>query len=99
MEVINPQQDEKKYRRARKQVKELRGFYSHFISFVIVNAFLLMVNLVTSPSHLWFFWPLLGWGVGLSFHAYGVFGKNVFFSKDWEERKIKEIMEKDDGRG
>ncbi|MCK5638887.1 MAG: 2TM domain-containing protein, partial [Flavobacteriaceae bacterium] len=35
------------------------------------------------------------WGIGLMFHAYGVFGKNLLFSKDWEERKIKEIIEKD----
>jgi len=35
------------------------------------------------------------WGIGLAFHAYGVFGKHLLFSKDWEERKIKEFMEKD----
>jgi hypothetical protein len=38
----------------------------------------------------WFFW-----GIGLAAHWLGVFGKNIVFSKAWEERKIKEFMDKD----
>ena len=38
----------------------------------------------------WFFW-----GIGLVGHWLGVFGKNIVFSKHWEERKIKEFMDKD----
>jgi hypothetical protein len=26
------------------------------------------------------------------FHWYGVFGKNLFFSKEWEQKKIQELM-------
>ena len=33
------------------------------------------------------------WGIGLAFHALGVFTENVFFGKDWEERKVREFME------
>jgi hypothetical protein len=35
------------------------------------------------------------WGIGLFFHWFGVFGKNLLFSKSWEERKIKEYMDKE----
>ena len=35
------------------------------------------------------------WGIGLAFHALGVFTENVFFGKDWEERKVREFMEKE----
>ena len=31
-----------------------------------------MINLVTTPGKYWFYWPLLGWGLGIIRHAYGV---------------------------
>ena len=35
------------------------------------------------------------WGIGIAFHALGVFGTNIFLGHDWEERKIQQIMSKD----
>jgi hypothetical protein len=44
-------------------------FYIHLVAFVVVNALLVAINLVGSPEHLWFQWPLLGWGLGILLHA------------------------------
>ncbi len=93
METNN--QDFEKYHRARKQVEEIKGFYGHLTSFVVVMLFLLFINLRYSPQYLWFFWPLLGWGLGLFFHGMRVFNYMPFLGKDWEERKIKEYMEQE----
>jgi hypothetical protein len=82
------------YRQARKRVLQLKGFYSHLFSFVVVNAGLVVINLLFTPGYLWFLWPLLGWGVGLLSHAAGVFRPFRLFSRDWEERKIRGYMEK-----
>jgi hypothetical protein len=41
----------------------------HVTSYVIVNSFLFMTNAITSPHHWWFYWPLLGWGIGLAFQV------------------------------
>ena len=88
--------DEKeKYYQAKKQVQEIKGFYAHLATFILVNTFLFILNFMYSPYNWWFYWPLFGWSIGLAFHALGVFGKNMFFGKDWEEKKIKEIMEKE----
>jgi len=87
--------DRAKYERARKRVKELKGFYRHLAVYLLVNAFLLVINLVTSPYELWFYWPLLGWGIAVLIQAASVFGGERFWGKDWEERKIKELVEKD----
>jgi hypothetical protein len=59
-------------RDARRQVARLRGFYSHLMVFVLVNAGLLAINLIASPGRFWFFWPALGWGIwpGLACHRY-----------------------------
>lgn len=85
---------EERYERARKRVRELRDFYQHLIIYVIVNSFLFLLNFFTSTEHWWFIYPLLGWGIGLVAHALSVFSGGIF-GAEWEERKIKEYMDKD----
>ena len=36
------------------------------------------------------------WGIVLAIHAYSVFKDDWSFGKDWEDRKIKEIMDKEE---
>ncbi|MFH1689181.1 MAG: 2TM domain-containing protein [Candidatus Eisenbacteria bacterium] len=83
------------YERARKRVEEIKGFYTHLMTYVLVNLALIVINLVTSPRDIWFFWPLFGWGIGVLAHAGSVFGPGRLWSSAWEERKIKELMEKE----
>jgi hypothetical protein len=85
---------DEKYEKAKKRVEEIKGFYTHLIVYVAVNIILVIINLVTSPSVLWFYWPLMGWGIGVFFHAMGVFVFSKLPGSQWEERKIKEVMEK-----
>ncbi len=85
-------QEYERYQRAQKQVEEIKGFYGHLVSFVSVMLFLLFINLKYSPQYLWFFWPFLGWGIGLLFHGLKAFNYTPFLGKDWEQRKIKEFM-------
>jgi 2TM domain len=87
------------YERARARVRSLRGFYVHATVYVLVNLGLLVVNLVSSPHRLWFFWVALGWGIGLGAHALGVFGPQRRIGAGWEQRKIREEMECDRGAG
>lgn len=76
------------YEKAVKRVKELKGFYGNLISYCIVIPFLAIINLITSPKEIWFYWPMLGWGIGILAH-----GMNTFaIGKNWEEKKIQEIM-------
>ncbi|MCW2119704.1 2TM domain-containing protein [Flavobacterium sp. 7A] len=93
MEYSN--QEEERYYRARKKVEDIKGFYGNLTSYVVVNSGLFILNVITSPGHYWFYWPLLGWGIGVLFHACKVFDLISVFGYDWEERKIKEFMEKE----
>lgn len=96
---------EERYLKAQKRVKEIKGFYWHLFWYVVVNIFLTFgssighflsgESIVDIRFHygdfsIWFFW-----GIGVFFHWFGVFGKHLSFSKSWEERKIKEFMDKD----
>lgn len=87
--------DQERYQRARARVQQLRLFYTHVAVYVFVNIFLLLINLLTDPWSLWFYWPLLGWGIGLAVHAFLVYGAGGIMGKGWEERKIREIMEQE----
>ena len=77
------------------KVEEIKAFYWHLLSYCLVIPFLIFINLMTSPVYQWFLWPMLGWGIGLLAHGFGVFGHKLSLGKDWEEKKIKELMDKD----
>lgn len=83
------------YLRAQRKVKKLKGFYGSLIAYLVVNTGLAAINLLTSPQYLWFVWPLLGWGIGLTFQALATFEPFTLFSREWEEKKIQEYMYKD----
>lgn len=92
------------YKKAKKQVDELKGFYIHLSIYVGVNLFLIlgqtgiydgdMTNL-RMPGIEAFFTPFF-WGIGLLGHFFHVFQHKFTFFKSWEERKIKQFMEEDE---
>lgn len=84
--------DEERYKRARAFVQRLRGVYIHAAAFVAVNSFLIVVDLMTTPGLLWFYWPLFGWGIGLAAHVSSIFISERFLGPQWEERKMREFL-------
>ncbi|TXE09991.1 2TM domain-containing protein [Seonamhaeicola algicola] len=87
------------YLRAQKRVKDLKGFYAHALWYLVINIILIVLIGANSNGNIWNFGTFATaffWGIGLAFHALGVFGKNIFFSKNWEERKIQEYMRKEE---
>jgi hypothetical protein len=84
--------DQEKYKKAEEIVEAKLGFFRHFIVYLAVNAFLLIINLITSSHHLWFQWPLIGWGIGLFFHGVGVFSH--LRTSSLKERMIEKEMKK-----
>lgn len=83
------------YRKAQKKVEDIKGFYGNLTSYVVVNIGLLALNLITSPAHLWFLYPAIGWGIGVAIHGMTVFNYMPFLGNDWEEKKIRQLMEKE----
>lgn len=84
---------EQRYIKAKKRVKDIKGFYVHLFIYLLTMPVIIGVNLVFVPSFHWFWFSVFGWGVGLFFHWLGVFGFNkIGLGKDWEERKIREFM-------
>jgi sensor histidine kinase YesM len=90
METQNIYNENMAYVRAKERVEKLKGFYGNLISYCFVIPFLIFINLKTGGFH-WFWFPMLGWGMGLTFHALETFG----YGKSWEEKKIREILHKE----
>lgn len=92
--------------RAEEKVKELKGFYIHLLIFLVVNLvwFIILLAIGEISSYTRYgFWGMgygqlsmiLFWGIGLLSHWLILFGKNIIISKKWEDKKIKEILNKD----
>ena len=92
MNPYTPSQEQLAYEKAAKRVEELKGFYGNLISYCIFIPFLIFINYQTSPKYHWFWWPMLGWGIGVISHGIKTFG----IGTDWEERQIKKYMEKEE---
>jgi len=92
METSTNYNENTAYFRAKKRVDQLKGFYGNLISYCCVIPLLVFINLTYSPQFQWFWFSAAGWGFGLLMHAFKVFG----YSSNWEERKIQEILSKED---
>lgn len=82
------------YLKAQKRVEDLKGFYGNLTMYILVMIGLTILNLSTYPQFLWFFYPMIGWGIGVAVHAIAVFNFIPIFGRDWEEKKINELMQK-----
>lgn len=90
--------EEEAYLRAKKRVDAISGFYWHLASYVVVNAFLIILIGLNSGEGFSGFGPYATgffWGIGLIFHFIGVFGFNFILGRNWEQRKMDEFIEKE----
>ena len=90
------QEEQQRYDRAHARVQALEAFYIHAAAYVMVNIALFAINMLVGGVW-WFYWPLLGWGIGLGVHALVVFGFGGGgpWGQEWEEHKTREMMEKE----
>lgn len=99
-----------KYERAKKKVNCLKGFYNHLAIFLIVNLVILLIRLELIPIiyinaedtniQSWLDWNTYGitlvWGIVLLVHGLWVFQNKVTILKNWEEKKVKNLVEKEE---
>ena len=99
--------EEQSYLRAKKRVNEIKAFFIHFLVYILVNIFISGIivfgllqsgySFVQAISNFGVHSTWIFWGIGVFFHWLAVFGFPFLgFGKDWEEKKIKELMNKDD---
>ncbi|QMV13572.1 2TM domain-containing protein [Vibrio spartinae] len=78
--------------RAINYVRDIKGFYSHAITYSLVISLLFIINFVTDSSYIWAWWPMLGWGIGLTSHGLNVFEVINFFGPKWEQKQVEKRL-------
>ena len=92
--------DEIKYQQALKRVKRIKGFYTHLMVYLVINIAIILSNIGKTADGKWHFElhnlsTAFFWGIGLLAHGLSVFLPGFIMGKDWETRKIQELMEKE----
>lgn len=84
------------YEIAQRRVKKKKEFLQHLTSFVVIGAFLFAINAATSFGDWWFYFPMLGWSIGLMIHYFNVFGIPGLakYNEEWEEQAIEKEVER-----
>lgn len=91
---MEPIRKDDAYYKAKDRVIEIKKFYTGLMSYVVFISLLAGLNYyINEFRHPWFLWAAFGWGIGLLFQAAKAFNWNPFFGKDWEDRKMKELMD------
>lgn len=103
MEIQTNNEQQLEYEIAAKKVKKIAGFYRHLAIYCIINLYIVYLNVQNldegeSYFQLKNFATTLFWGIGLTVHAFRVFMPDLFFGAKWEERKIKQIMQKQESQ-
>jgi len=63
-----------------------RGFRIHAAIYLVVQTGLILINLLVAPDFIWFPFPLVGWGIGLTMH--------YLFGVRWLRREIRRHQQK-----
>lgn len=62
-----------------RRLNKKREFNAHLVAYILVNLVVWGVwGVIFTASGVWFPWPAfvtLGWGIGLAFHAWDVYGR------------------------
>jgi hypothetical protein len=95
---MEPTKEDIGYQRAKQRVEELKGFYTHLAVYLVVNLGLFLIDLAIGGGW-WFYWPLIGLGTAVAIHAVVVFGIEGRLGRGWENRKIRALMEQEQGAG
>ncbi|MHB0756103.1 2TM domain-containing protein [Polaribacter sp. M15] len=79
--------------KAKQKVKDLKGFYTHFIASFLILPFLVFINLQTVPQFHWFWYAIVAWCMGVIIHWINVFAfSKMDFKKEWKDKKVQEIL-------
>ena len=88
-----------RYKLVQKRVKKIKGFYVHLLVYLFINIAIFIMSsrddgILEALTEIGNYSTAFFWGIGLLAHWCDVFMPNIFFGKEWEEKKIREIMEK-----
>ena len=75
MVMTQPKEGEDLRQEAIARLEKKRELIGHLLAYVMVNTLLIVIWALTGRGFFWPVFPLMGWGIGLIFHAWDVYGR------------------------
>jgi len=99
---MTPSNDEAAWRlardEARRWVRRKRILFTMLGVYAALSVMWLVIDLADDSSGFWFYWPMLGTGIGVAITAVVLLGVGGVFGVDWEQREIDRYMAHGAGR-
>lgn len=78
--------------KAVKRIKEKREFRGHLLTYLAVNAFLVVIWALAGAGFFWPVFPIVGWGLfGIVPHAWRVYGGRDEITEEQIQKEMRRI--------
>jgi hypothetical protein len=77
---------------ARRFVRRKRILYTVVAIWLALSLMWLTIDLLDDSSSFWFYWPMLGTGIGVGITAIVLLGIGGVFGVDWERREVDKYL-------
>ena len=77
---------------ARRWVRRKRIFYTIVGIYLSLSLMWFAIDLLDDSSGYWFYWPMLGTGLGVLLTGVVLGGVGGLFGKDWESRQVEKYL-------
>ena len=84
---------------ARRWVRRKRIFYTVVGIYLALSLMWFAIDLLDDSSGYWFYWPMLGTGLGVVVTGVVLGGLGGLFGTDWERREIERYLRRSGDQG
>jgi 2TM domain len=77
---------------ARRWVRRKRIFYTILGIYAALSLMWFLIDMSDGTENIWFYWPMLGTGIGVAITGVTLAGLGGLFGIDWEHRQIERYM-------
>ena len=79
---------------ARRWVRRKRAFYAVLLAYGVLSIVWFTIDALTGRDGWWFYWPMLGVGIGVAIYGVITLGTGGLFGPDWERRQVNKYLER-----
>jgi two-component system, LytTR family, sensor kinase len=77
---------------ARRHVRRKRILFTIVGIWIALSLMWFAIDMLDDSSSTWFYWPMLGTGIGVAIAAIALLGIGGLFGADWEQREIDKYL-------
>ena len=79
---------------ARRYVRRKRIFYTVLGIWIALCLMWFTIDMLDDSSSFWFYWPMLGTGIGVAITAIALLGIGGLLGVDWERKQIEKYIDR-----